>query len=66
MESSRYWGKNANLAPTVQNINIYRSVDQLLDAGQQGANLVTTKGLTSHRFCFDKNGLRLDRQEAVE
>lgn len=57
MESSRYWEKDANLAPFV---------DQLLDAGQQCANFVTTKGLTGHSGCSDKNGLRLDRQEAVE
>jgi hypothetical protein len=44
MESSRYLKKDANLAPTVQNINSYRFVDQLLDHGQQGANFVTAKG----------------------
>ena len=44
MESSRYLEKDANLAPTVQNINSYRFVDQLLDRGQQGANFVTAKG----------------------
>lgn len=37
MESSR-WEKDANLAPFV---------DQVLDAGQQTANFVTTKGLMS-------------------
>jgi hypothetical protein len=57
MESSRYWEKDANLAPFV---------DQVLDAGQQTANFVTTKGLTSRSGCSDKNGLRLDRREAVE
>jgi hypothetical protein len=39
METTRYWEKDANLAPFVE---------QLLDAGQQGAHFVTTKGLTSH------------------
>lgn len=42
MENSRYWGEDANLAPTVQNINNYRFVDPFVDPDQD-ANFVTTK-----------------------
>jgi hypothetical protein len=44
MESSRYWGKNANLAPTVQNINIYRSVTNSLMPANKALTLLQPKG----------------------